>query len=146
MAGEFRLDRLSRLDPARETRLAAFLGSPIDSRDPLQVVGRTLPTGTVPAGRRTQSELEREWDARFSRVLRARAPRTRPHRDVAGPTLVQRQCARPPDPLNRETVEDIAEHRSHALQGPPERLSRLPRLRHLPDGILSTPVKRANFG
>jgi hypothetical protein len=47
------------------------------------------------------------------------------------------------DRINRETIEDIAKRCGRAVQGPQQLLSRLSKLRHLPDGLLSTPARKA---
>jgi hypothetical protein len=144
---KFAFDGLAKLDPGREQRLMHFLSSPIDSRESDSMAPRLFVSGTSIGGPSSKQILDREWDARFSRVYGAFKvdPRKRERSASAslGPTLVQRQISVMPDPLNCQAIEEIVEARSTAVQGPVLQLSKLPKLRCLPKEILQNPIRRS---
>jgi hypothetical protein len=143
----FAFDGLAKLDPARERRLSHFLGAPIDSRDLEPFPPPLVITGPGGAAASSKQALERDWDRRFARVYQALQVPVRPRAHSvaapAGPSLVERQRTALPDPLNCRNVEEIADRRLAAVQGPAQQPSRLPRLRRLPREIAGDRARKS---
>lgn len=121
----------------RDSKINQFLGNPVDSRDenssePLRIT----PTSLSAPKKVDQSVIAAEWRKRLMKMC----PKKVPPQRIIVPNLMNNQESRGADPLNRLSVEQIANLRSRSVDDPQRTSSHLPKLRTISRNILSNPA------